>query len=1718
MTTFPENYDSDLEIPRVEQDVSEISGDVINSLRDALFTIQKVIGLNSPGNRATFNDRMSVSIDANGNIKREALERVGLLALPVINRHIGGNAGIEESKLDLDYGSTYLKNLIDSLKTDFGGISSGVSSTTAALNLHILGLGNWHDGYHIKINLGTELTGIAGMEATTVGDALNEFGARLLSGNDVITPHIDLDIPSDVKHKAAEISVDASSFVTIDRTSQNVQEAFDSLDEQSGALGVVHVDNFHSNGILKEVNSDVYYNSGRRLVGPSLYTVYSKGTSIIKLPLITSFSALGVQIGDILVIPSDFDDGGQYQIRAVGPLTDSETLGDLPTLDVDELALFHTFSTTQDTADNVIVNIYRPAATSSEFCPLACSVRNNETIVDTISVLSPDAARVVSVGFNGTILNTDGYELGVRIGLGNQSYREIIIPGLNLERLNTNQAIPVNAESVAERINAYVSDPDLGHNFPITAYRVGNELAIAHNLVGVDYTIEISDGYTGTYALGLDAYGADVVDQEIVGNTNSTYSVNGVALNTLRTVFSGYASITADSTTFSLYNSSDVMIDPLEYGIGAGSVIHITGHPTSDTNGSYTLFTANSTSVSLFSAEEIDAPDNPTRFNVTFLDTNVPLTELESTEEEMGLVQIFVDATGETHLHQRLLYGTNIGSAFEITNVSDTFPIGGVTILVGLDGNFIDFNIIDDSISGKTVRIHEDFEGSFKLYHSNGLDFLSVNIIPGLIPGGVEIVTIFEPVPHDQALLLCTCHFDGTLNITNLIDERQFGTLGPEQVRDDFIEIFSQKPIADLHSNGVVRGFDVMDVVKVDSVTDMQALPLSGGIAYVNGVRLAVETQKVIIHSYDEEGTIVNADRIVGINDFGSIQVFSDELGEILTDGYSCSAAFGKILPLYRITITDGGLGDIVDIRRFINNVDEKLDIVVDETNNVVGNFRSLEGALLYAEKYPGNERLTIKVVGTLNPVNPIVVPDGVSIVGDAPYGSNSKNQIINSYEHNSDFITLMGNNNINNVEVVSVVGLQGSLVALSGGNVSIEECSLQYSGTVSSNSGDIAISINSGGDARIVNNKINNVYTGISSELGSDHLVIEDNHISGVSGVGFPCGIKIGTTTNQSTEIKISNNKIDIDDTADTDLRAIYVDVGETIRSMRITGNTITAALNTNSENNLSNGIRIISSGATGNKVNNLVVLDNYIENVKLHDNSVYAIYLEDVGNAIISRNTISNTGVYDSNYSDVGYIWIDDSVDVIEIGNNVLLDGEARLGIYVKNTSTLVSVLNNTLKNVGETSANYIYGLSHRANVSGNKLIGPGNYGIWWKGTQSKIFGNHLGSDGVDYAFKTGILAQASYIDIENNTVIDMSDESSIGIANANTANDGIKVVGNTVIGDNMSKLMDLSGNYHIVSGNRLRNDTKSTSGETYFIQLAANTDGVSIVGNIFEGENDTGAIGTAYIYSSGKVTNTSITNNTMLAANSTNTLTSAPIRLANTQVSECLIMGNRLPPKASYPNADNIIGVTPSYLTYNNNTIGVNRGMLDVISVHACEGVTAYDSTGASGYSEFPHWVFKDGTSGDTSTGTYFELNSTQSSDDRMLYMPIKGLPNGAILKSVQIQGRSTLQTSDTFDAQIFKRSMTVSGFTVVALSGTTTDHGATHDMGLASGDFGVHTNTSVGLMDETPAVDGTEIAEIINNGESYYYVRIRHQKADPTGPTTIRVYGMRVTFRY
>ena len=102
-SNYPQFLDTSLELPHVDKNVTEVSGDAINALRDAVIAIQSTLGVNPQGSAANLVTRINGALDASGNIKASALSSAGLISLPISNTQIGDNAGIEESKLDLNF-------------------------------------------------------------------------------------------------------------------------------------------------------------------------------------------------------------------------------------------------------------------------------------------------------------------------------------------------------------------------------------------------------------------------------------------------------------------------------------------------------------------------------------------------------------------------------------------------------------------------------------------------------------------------------------------------------------------------------------------------------------------------------------------------------------------------------------------------------------------------------------------------------------------------------------------------------------------------------------------------------------------------------------------------------------------------------------------------------------------------------------------------------------------------------------------------------------------------------------------------------------------------------------------------------------------------------------------------------------------------------------------------------------------------------------------------------------------------------------------------------------------------------------------------------------------------------------------------------------------------------------------------------------------------------
>lgn len=244
MSNYPYILDDDTTILRVDDNISEISGENFNQVRDAIFKIEEELGIKPAGSMDNLNEFLDVSHNDDGTIKASALASVGLVTLPIDNAQVGAHAGILESKLALDYSTSSLYTLIAGNITSINTLTDTTSGLTTTLNLHMGGGPTRHFASHIDMDVPLPGT-------TTVEDALHSIDTEL-------TDHE----TNTGAHDASNISVDTSGFVEISAYATDVQAALGELDSLEGGKLVDHRATMHSAGVPVDARSQALQKIG----------------------------------------------------------------------------------------------------------------------------------------------------------------------------------------------------------------------------------------------------------------------------------------------------------------------------------------------------------------------------------------------------------------------------------------------------------------------------------------------------------------------------------------------------------------------------------------------------------------------------------------------------------------------------------------------------------------------------------------------------------------------------------------------------------------------------------------------------------------------------------------------------------------------------------------------------------------------------------------------------------------------------------------------------------------------------------------------------------------------------------------------------------------------------------------------------------------------------------------------------------------------------------------------------------------------------------------------------------------------------------------------------------------------------------------------------------------------------------------------------------------
>lgn len=502
MTVYPFALDDDQTIIRIDDNLSELGTEAINQLRSAVFAIERELGINPSGSLSSVTDRFSVSHNDNGTIKASALTSVGLATLPIDDAQVGANAGIQESKLALDFTTANLNALIQANSALINTTAAFVATTNADLLLHISGAVVLSDGSTLARHVASQIdlndvtsdsrdpsfiwNGLIDKDgnqrtATTVAEALLQI-------NDEFVSH-QLDETGGA-HFASGISVDTTNFLVIPQDADTVQKALDAIDEADALVIQKHQENLHSNGIPTQSrvnligNTDGYsWNvipdtpASAYLVNPPATSPVDNNTTgddvIAFAPDNTDFEFdekfAKVQVGDVVRINYGNGVEAVFNVKSKRHIPGSEWIIRINGNNLDNAV-----------GDSAFARIDKKRFNTNKYGTLAVASANNDidpSIPSSLIVGNPNSAQALGIAFDPTQLDTSHYLLYLAYyPTGNPEDEVVELPAIDVTGDLGNSPGSYTVNSIVQATNnAFRAG---GYNYRFIAFERDGEFGI----------------------------------------------------------------------------------------------------------------------------------------------------------------------------------------------------------------------------------------------------------------------------------------------------------------------------------------------------------------------------------------------------------------------------------------------------------------------------------------------------------------------------------------------------------------------------------------------------------------------------------------------------------------------------------------------------------------------------------------------------------------------------------------------------------------------------------------------------------------------------------------------------------------------------------------------------------------------------------------------------------------------------------------------------------------------------------------------------------------------------------------------------------------------------------------------------------------------------------------------------------------------------------------
>ncbi len=957
-SNYPSKLDTSVEIPAVRDNVTEISSDVLNSLRDAIFQIERTLGVNPQGSTGnTVSSRLNRTLDDNGNILDSALDRANVLSGPITDVDVSDVAAISESKLRLDIATRVLQSQVSLVSNRIDEIIAQLTELSVTLSVHINPAAtNRHNAVAISVEeaavLASDISTNSLEAGTSQGTFETLYNAHInYSGANISTLNN--------AHDAGQIFFDNDSVNSI-VPSDSVQGAIEDLvNIQSVGVRDGFL-NLHSNGRIRTGSVLDGYESldlGSLLLDSNVVTyTLSAGTSRTTFSLTAPTAPIeAISEFDILTLSgSEFDtDNAAYQVVEVA----DDGGGNIISITV--------YGGPQNqAAEEVSIQVTRNTYTVYNLNGLNATVRPRSLFSNTPDVVlaSPDAATIITTGIQAAALEDDVHAFDIEIDGGTAVTIETYDSSVSNQTIDS-IVNKINDQAVAQHLNFY-------------AYKIRTntcfELALAHTLPNSsndikNRTLKISAGATddGTGVLNF----GDFLDLEVEGTSTNSFFLNGLVLTEfgkIQTLTGNEAEIIASTLDIKLFSGTFAAL-----GIRIGDTVVITGSSAPDDDGSYRIKSVIDDTVTLdLQGETLDGTIDENSI-IHFVRNAAPVEELNFTEsvsvDGSILFDVFLTEDKDIHYHKRMEIGGALTSGLftaAVVDVSRNFIQSGQTSLVTVDPDGTAYLTGPDLQDGETVFVGGT--GLYKLFSSDRLSFVTLSVNAQGNPSIQQQVTLFgfDEISRNN-YRVCRALFATSLGIVlgesadlgvpSVIDKRASGTTDETIVGESFIERYIQGPRNELRGSGIIRGLEVVNAQFIDTgETDefgdpiiYQTVDISAGVAVVNGIRF--EYPGILGYRFNDSERFYLAMDGRGCINAGVAVDNPDGY----TDGYqeSISPFAGQVVA--HLARVNAETSTIVDLRLFVDHIDYKLigDITVAKSQEF-GHFTDIKKGIDYAKNF----------------------------------------------------------------------------------------------------------------------------------------------------------------------------------------------------------------------------------------------------------------------------------------------------------------------------------------------------------------------------------------------------------------------------------------------------------------------------------------------------------------------------------------------------------------------------------------------------------------------------------------------------------------------------------------------------------------------------------------------------------------------------------------------